>query len=87
MLEHKDHWYWEGTGDARRCPTHPHVKTSSPCGMFDAPCGECEYEMYEEVMISEWEALPLEEKQAINEANEARRREQENKYLDDDIPF
>jgi hypothetical protein len=55
--------------------------------MFDAPCGECEYEMYEEVMISEWEALPLEEKQAINEANEARRREQENKYLDDDIPF
>lgn len=32
-------------GDARRCPRHPHVKTSSDNGMFDAPCGVCEYEM------------------------------------------
>jgi hypothetical protein len=32
-------------GDARRCPSHPNVKTSSPDGMFDAPCGRCEYEM------------------------------------------
>ena len=31
-------------GDARRCPRHPHVKTSSDDGMFDADCGECEYE-------------------------------------------
>jgi hypothetical protein len=31
-------------GDARRCPRHPNVKTSSPDGMFDTPCGECEYE-------------------------------------------
>lgn len=32
-------------GDARKCPRHPHVKTSSDDGMFDAPCGECEAEM------------------------------------------
>lgn len=31
-------------GDPRRCPHHPHVAISSPDGMFDAPCGECEYE-------------------------------------------
>lgn len=35
------------TGDPRRCPRHPHVATSSPDGMFDAPCGACEYEMDE----------------------------------------
>lgn len=29
-------------GDARRCPHHPEVKTSSDDGMFDAPCGKCE---------------------------------------------
>lgn len=32
-------------GDARRCPKHPNEKTSSPDGMFDTPCGACEYEM------------------------------------------
>lgn len=32
------------TGDPRRCPRHPNIATSSPDGMFDAPCGECEYE-------------------------------------------
>lgn len=31
-------------GDARRCPRHPHVRTSSADGMFDAPCNECEAE-------------------------------------------
>lgn len=34
-------------GDPRRCPHHPHVTTSSPDGLFDAPCGECEAEQYE----------------------------------------
>jgi len=29
-------------GDARRCPAHPHVKTSSDDGMFDGLCWECE---------------------------------------------
>lgn len=33
-----------GYGDARRCPRHPHVKTSSDDGMFDGVCGQCEYE-------------------------------------------
>jgi len=32
-------------GDPRRCPRHPDQKTSSPDGMFDAPCGKCEHEM------------------------------------------
>lgn len=44
--------YWDAVheeamgyqGDARRCPVHPHVATSSPDGMFDAPCGACEAE-------------------------------------------
>jgi len=30
-----------GFGDARRCPRHPHVKTSSDDGMFDGVCGPC----------------------------------------------
>jgi len=30
-------------GDPRRCPVHGCV-TSSPDGMHDAPCGQCEYE-------------------------------------------
>lgn len=29
-------------GDARICSIHPNVKTSSPDGMFDAPCNVCE---------------------------------------------
>ena len=31
-----------GFGDARRCPRHPHVKTSSDDGTFDGVCGPCE---------------------------------------------
>lgn len=34
-------------GDPRRCPRHPSQVTSSPDGMFDAPCGACEFEMEE----------------------------------------
>lgn len=43
-------------GDARRCPRHPHVKTSSDDGMFDCDCGECEYES--EMAYQEWECNP-----------------------------
>lgn len=32
-------------GDPRRCPRHPEEQTSSRDGMFDAPCGRCEWEM------------------------------------------
>lgn len=32
-------------GDPRRCPVHPQCATSSPDGMFDAPCDLCEAEM------------------------------------------
>ena len=30
-------------GDARRCPSHPWVQVSSPCGLFDGLCGYCEH--------------------------------------------
>jgi hypothetical protein len=55
--------------------------------MFDAPCGQCEYEDYERELAREWEAMPEEEKRAIIEASEAWQREQKNKYLDSEIPF
>lgn len=49
-------------GDPRRCPAHGCV-TSSPDGLFDAPCPECEGEMqdaaYDETLDNEfasWEA-------------------------------
>ena len=45
-------------GDPRRCPVHGRV-TSSPDGIFDAPCPECEGEMmYDELEDSE-EDLPF----------------------------
>lgn len=31
-------------GDARRCPAHPWVQVSSPCGLFDGLCGVCEHD-------------------------------------------
>ena len=40
-------------GDPRRCPAHGCV-TSSPDGMFDAPCPACEGEMEEDA----WEDTP-----------------------------
>lgn len=46
----------EGCGDARRCPRHPGVKTSSDDGMFDAPCDRCEAEMYEAEQKEAYEA-------------------------------
>lgn len=41
------------TGDARRCPRHPHVRTSSADGMFDGLCGECEAAMDQAAMEDE----------------------------------
>jgi hypothetical protein len=43
--EHCAHEEGAAYGDPRRCPHHPHIATSSPNGMFDAPCGACEAEM------------------------------------------
>lgn len=31
-------------GDPRRCRRHPHIRISSPNGMHDGVCGQCEYE-------------------------------------------
>jgi hypothetical protein len=47
------------TGDARRCPNHPHIKTSSDDGLYDTPCGACEVAMeeaYREVEMSPFTA-------------------------------
>ena len=43
-------------GDARRCPRHPNVKTSSDDGMFDGVCGLCENEMEDDFQEREYEA-------------------------------
>jgi hypothetical protein len=40
-------------GDARRCPRHPNVKTSSDDGMFDGLCDECEYGYEDEMRAAE----------------------------------
>jgi hypothetical protein len=46
-------------GDARRCPRHPRVRTSSPDGLFDAPCGPCEYALdAEDEAVAEVSYLP-----------------------------
>jgi hypothetical protein len=42
-------------GDPRRCPHHPHVITSSPDGMFDAPCDVCEGMMSEDAERERYE--------------------------------
>lgn len=46
----------EFTGDPRRCPRHPGVRTSSDDGMFDAPCHLCEGEMSDEA--DRWDCNP-----------------------------
>ncbi len=43
--EYADSCFGGTDGDPRRCRRHPSVVTSSCDGMFDAPCGACEYEM------------------------------------------
>lgn len=46
-------------GDARRCPRHPGVATSSPDGLFDTPCGLCEAEMEaDEVTLPDGRSVP-----------------------------
>ncbi len=45
-------------GDPRRCPVHPHIKTSSPDGMFDAPCSACEMEADMDQYAAETEPQP-----------------------------
>jgi|SRR5271157_2705991 len=44
------------TGDARRCPRHPGVKTSSDDGLFDGVCGLCEADMADDA--DRWDVDP-----------------------------
>jgi hypothetical protein len=84
-------------GDPRRCPHHPGVQTSSPDGMFDAPCGACEAESdasWQEMVQASYEfsnpietAMQVVRWMASQAAIEARRREMESAMASDDIPF
>lgn len=79
--DHDDHEY---LGDARVCPAHPWVTTSSPDGMFDCPCGVCEANMED---MGQPELEPI----IVNDPVIARRMGQPI-YLsqvddDDDVPF
>lgn len=93
MDRHEEEMYELGCsfGDPRRCPHHPQVVTSSPDGMFDAPCGACEYECYEHAAKAAWEALSQEERDArlaaFRAAEEAREAAVKAELGDDDIPF
>lgn len=51
-------------GDCRRCPAHG-CATSSPDGMFDAPCGACESEMEAADAARDWEALSPDAKAVV----------------------
>lgn len=65
-------------GDPRRCPRHPQVQTSSPDGMFDAPCGACEFEMEEHYGANDPEPMPTYDTLAERNMD---------KETDDDCPF
>lgn len=82
------------TGDARRCPIHPGVKTSSDDGMHDCDCGLCEAASEEAYQAMLWDELPSEEKAAILEASRlaaiedaAREAASQKRYENDEIPF
>ncbi len=70
------------SGDPRRCPVHPEQRTSSPDGLFDAPCGRCEALSAAEDARLEWEALTPEERKALEDAAAQARRGEP-----DDLPF
>lgn len=82
-------------GDARRCPRHPGVKTSSDDGMFDCDCYKCEGEAEEEeeaYQQAQFEFLhPIETAiQRVESMAYAARRERERAEraaADDDICF
>jgi hypothetical protein len=46
-IEEMEHEHGAAMGDPRRCKYHPTIATSSPDGMFDAPCPACEFECSE----------------------------------------
>ena len=85
-------------GDARRCPNHPEVRTSSPDGMFDGLCWICESEMgAEEPTPEEYAAMkaaaeaematPEWKAEAKRRAEAAIVRASGAGFPDDDIPF
>ncbi len=78
-------------GDARRCPRHPNVKTSSDDGMFDtAGCYLCEAESDRADELERWNAMSPAE-QAAERAECARLDDARDARLltpaDSDLPF
>lgn len=68
-------------GDPRRCPAHPHVVTSDPLGMFDAPCGECEGEAFD------YDNEPPSDEELAEWAAQDEIRMAEDKAANYDLPF
>jgi len=81
-MEATGRWY---EGDPRRCKIHPHVTTSSPDGMFDAPCGECEMGMAEDA--DEARALARDSAPAVDRQTNADADLDPEDFLFDDIEF
>jgi hypothetical protein len=78
-------------GDPRRCPTHG-IATSSPDGMFDAPCGACESEgeqaYHDELERERRAGLTQEEREAEDAQMAAVAAQYEGAYESgDDQPF
>lgn len=73
-------------GDARRCPRHPQVKTSSDNGLFDGLCGLCEQQADDDALQAEYEALEATGQLVPQAALLAEAAPQE-AWADDDIPF
>lgn len=51
--------------DGRFCPSHPHVRISSPCGVYDAVCNECESAADEAHQQEVWDLMTPDQQKAI----------------------
>lgn len=73
----------------RRCPRHPDQVTSSDDGVFDAPCGACEFEMEEHYGANDPEFLSLLElePQDDNMGYDTLEERDMDRETDEDVPF
>lgn len=67
-------------GDPRVCRIHPHIQTSSRDGMFDGPCGACEFAMEEGDAQAEWEAQCAVTRAAVVDPEEEARDEDQDRH-------
>jgi hypothetical protein len=74
-------------GDARRCPLHPNVATSTPDGMFDMCCHVCESEMDDAAAQEEWMSRPEFDRARIIAQASVVGRMRDTFIVYDDFPF